>query len=639
MGKVSRPQTVTYRLPEDYGIEIARPEDVLLQLGDVGRVDIGRLCFLNRESPNAIVMKKLEPVRAVDAASYEPSRRALVRRLIDLCHELMTQAALRPATVRTRVKIFTNLFMTWADSSGHSDATDNPEAARRAIRGYVAYVREEAMQGRLLLGSAVAFQNAAADTLAFLVGSTRTELLRGLQLLSCERGSGGKPTEVPDEKAQSRVLALCWSVFEGLSTLVVEGRPYPYQLAVPEYLAYPGNALWVFPAHRWCAPPEVCASREESGVRPFWAYRFAEGRLAIPDEIREHYSVSDSANLAIRRASQLLQKANDDLRHYTRLTRGGMAAQAFFLLFLAHTGMNLQSAFDLEWGEDFEVGLERQGFRTVKWRANGKRVSFEIQARLLPAFRRYLALREYLLGGRSFGLLFFSLGYVGGGSPHKLVATDVPRSFQNLCQVDPTLPYITARQWRAALSDWLVRYHDVSVAARLLQNSEQTVLKRYTAGSNSAHLTEMGAFLDRVSEVVLARSKEVPDAVQRATGLCTRYGEPHAVGGDIPPVTPDCRRPEGCLFCDKYRVHADETDVRKLMSCLTCMRAISKHASSQEQHDRLFGHIFARIEELLGAIREREEALVDRVAIEVDEGELDPYWASKLEMLQELELV
>lgn len=47
---------------------------------------------------------------------------------------------------------------------------------------------------------------------------------------------------------------------------------------------------------------------------------------------------------------------------------------------------------------------------------------------------------------------------------------------------------------------------------------------------------------------------------------------------EIPPplimtseVSVNCYTPEGCLFCDKYRIHVDATDIRKSLSCRYCI--------------------------------------------------------------------
>jgi hypothetical protein len=87
-------------------------------------------------------------------------------------------------------------------------------------------------------------------------------------------------------------------------------------------------------------------------------------------------------------------------------------------------------------------------------------------------------------------------------------------------------------------------------------------------------------------------------------------------------------------------VHADERDTRKLLSCRYCIQQTSHLAASEEQFQRLFNPILGRIQAILDEVDRREAGMVERVRREVEEeGELDPYWAGKLEMLMALELV
>jgi hypothetical protein len=149
----------------------------------------------------------------------------------------------------------------------------------------------------------------------------------------------------------------------------------------------------------------------------------------------------------------------------------------------------------------------------------------------------------------------------------------------------------------------------------------------------------MSDFFARIANLVVNKRKPIVRGTDLAVGACASFGAPHPVEGNVPAI-PDCRRPEGCLFCDKFRVHADERDTRKLLSCRYCIQQTSHLAASEEQFQRLFNPILGRIQAILDEVDRREAGMVERVRREVEEeGELDPYWAGKLEMLMALELV
>jgi hypothetical protein len=211
--------------------------------------------------------------------------------------------------------------------------------------------------------------------------------------------------------------------------------------------------------------------------------------------------------------------------------------------------------------------------------------------------------------------------------------------FKILQRIDPQLPKIMPRQWRAAKSDWLIRNTDPSTAALVLQNAEKTVLKSYTAGSETVHLEEMTLFLDKVSAVVVENGKVIEGSINCAVGVCSSYGAPHQISGEIA-VQPDCKEQEGCLFCDKFKVHADEQDTRKLLSCRYCLQQSAHLAGSEERIQSMLGPILDRIQVILDEVSRRDETLVLRVTREVEvDGELAPYWSRKLEMLMDLGLV
>jgi hypothetical protein len=441
-------------------------------------------------------------------------------------------------------------------------------------------------------------------------------------------------TQPPSEEDQARVLALCNSLFGGLSALCLQNQPYPYPLPVPQFLGAANDTLWVFPAKTWCMPPHVLASRESLG-RGFWANDYENGRIATVDEVAARYH-EQQGNRAVEDAHSAMSAANKDPQHIYRRRAAFLAHNAFTVLFLAHTGMNWSALRELPWNETYETGMERQGFRTIKYRAGGKMVSFEIQSVFFPTFKKYLELRTYLLDGVCYDYLFMA-GESLARRVSRLSGTALDSILLSLRAIDPNIPQIRSRAWRAGKSDWLLRNVDPSTAASILQNTVPTVLRAYAEGSPTTQEDELGQFFADLRGVVIAKGERVENAVERAVGVCTSFGSPHQNGAA--PIASDCRRAEGCLFCDKFKIHADERDTRKLLSCRYCIEQTAHLAESEEQFHRLFGPIFERIKLLLEEIERREPRIVARIEHEVQAGELDPFWARKLEMLVDLDLV
>jgi hypothetical protein len=249
-----------------------------------------------------------------------------------------------------------------------------------------------------------------------------------------------------------------------------------------------------------------------------------------------------------------------------------------------------------------------------------------------------LKLRKYLLGDIDCEYLFFSFGGSPLGQPGKMGNSVLREHHKTLRIIDPQVPSVLSREWRAAKSDWLIRNTDIATTAQILNTSVKTVIQHYSAGSETQHCEEVSNYFVHVTETVIARGEVIDNGIDRAVGVCSSYGAPHQIDRNAP-VASDCMSPEGCLFCDKFKIHADDRDTRKLISCRYCIQQTTHLASSEEQFQRMFTPIFERIEQLLVEIAHRDEAMVKRIEKEVAEGELDSFWASKLEMLINLELI
>lgn len=635
----SRPLDVL-QLPLSPQAEVLHPDRALLDFGDSYSLDLGAFCYGRRSAPVGPRKNCDRPKseRLVDLSSFRPDRVPALRRMLSYFSYQLASGGKRPATVFTTARHYA-AFLEWADARADGDVLLDTEVLRASFAGYVEHLRHTVATGGIAQNTAAIAMRGVLAVATDLSGAD--DLHHGLNLLRIDK-QARVATEPPSEDAQARVLALCQALFDGLADLCLEFKPYPCALEVPAFVGAPLNRLWVFPAMKWCMAPHELAVRETL-TYGYWAYDYVNGRVAAVDEIAHRYVHRPDkgrrdapAETTIRDATRKIAAANVDRQDGHRRNAALLAQNVFIVLFLAHTGMNWATVQALPWTEEHELGAERQGFRVVKYRAGGRMVSFEIQAVFLPAFRKFLRLREYLLNGAAFDYLFAASGN-GARRFESLKAKALTNVFDSLRRIDPAVPDIKSRQWRAGKSDWLLRKTDPATTAAVLQNSEATVLASYAAGSPATHGEELTAFFDKLQSAVLDRGAVVQGATSTAVGVCTQQGQPNQV---LPgSVEADCKAPEGCLFCDKFKVHADEKDTRKLISCRYCIQQTAHMVVSEEHFQLLFGPLLRRITELLAAIEAREPGLVSRIESEVDEGELDPYWASKYELLVALELV
>jgi hypothetical protein len=595
-------------------------------------VDVGALCYLRRSESRRTRAHKPRPV---DPTSFDKSRVGRVRELVSALSQLGTDRDHRTNSSRAILRSFIT-FVGWCDNAGHAGMFGSEQDARDALRLYVEHLRHRVNTNTLNVNSAAGSTVDVAVVLGRLLQVD--DITRGIRLLQRSQNATNT-TAPPDDDAQRRVLSLCDALFTGITTHVIANTPFPFQLAMPRYLGWQHDFIWVFPANPEFMAPHRLAKREEL-KQGNWAFNYAEGRFATIDEIVMHYSSVHCAEFSLSDAINNLAKANTNPRHTSRLQLATLAHRAFVLLFLSRTGMNWAQMRNLKWGDDYVVGTERQGFREIKYRARGKWVSFSIESRFLTAFRRFLELRTYLLGGKHFAHLFLSQGRKASGRPTQIGEALLKSLFRTLHRIDPQLPRVLARQWRAGKFDFMLRHTDAETAALVMQNSPSTARKHYMTGSQTTQIAEFGDFYAKLQQAV--RDDDVDGSAAGALNHCQGFGDPQSLE-ESPPVVPDCQKPEGCLFCAHYIVHADEMDVRKLSSCRTCLYRTAHLAESEEHFQELFGEVLRRIDAVLAEIVAKSDEhakLVERVRVEVeDEGRLDHYWQQKIIMLEGLGVV
>jgi len=622
-----RRATHLYDLPLAERVEILHPELAVLSFGGRRTIDVGVLCYKQRVMPDTTTRNG---GRRVVLKSLDVSRFGSVQRLISHISASVRYGRLRLESLHSS---FTRLiaYVNWADMQGFADVLVNDENARTAFRAYVSHIRDRVARNDISLNAGAKQQGEVARAIGRLYDIEDFE--RAFNLLRKDSNTS-EVTSPPSETSQGRVLAICTSLFSGLSAFALEKRDYPYCLEMPSYLGFPNDSLWVFPGTSWFKTPSMLAASKTNA-----GYDFANGRLSTAEELKIEYPAQKTSHRwqdVLRDARIRVDSANADFNHRSRWRLGTQAFHAYFILFIAATGMNLAQVTELPWVDDeYEVEITRQGFRTIKWRAGGKNTSFELPIAALPAFKKFLELRKFVLQGRKCEYLFFRS--LTPEEPARRYLSGLDTTYKLLNRLDPSLDMISAREWRAAKSDWLVRNTDPATAALVLQNTEKTVLRSYAEGSETRHFEEMGTFLGQVASAVVARDDVIAGGTPRSVGVCSSFGAPVQTTSSTP-VTPDCRGSEGCLFCDKLKVHADERDTRKLLSCRYCIRLATPPGGSFESFEKLVQPVLDRIDQILGGIAERDPEMVQRVTQEVDEeGELDPYWASKASMLMSLE--
>ncbi|OWJ56048.1 hypothetical protein [Paraburkholderia caledonica] len=626
--------TDIHSLPFAESMTLLHPERVILSFGKgCGTLDFGALCYLHRSDDTRGANKG----RRVDPASQRGARVDHVRKVIESVVREARAGGTRLSSLRCTYGAYLR-FMDWCDLNGRHDATCDESSLRQAMKAYVAYLRERIMNGTLGRNPAAAYQSQAIAVLQRVTGFD--DLGIGINLISKDKRLV-EPTLPPDETVVGKVLAWCECLVEGFTDLVVNHKPYPFSLRVCDYLGECDNRLWVFPTIPWAV------TRRRVAVSQGRHIDFANGRIRTPEEVsrltKRHPAKLRFDNL---RMHQLLAAATADPLHHSRIERGMLAMKGYLMLLLASSGQPLSVVATLPWSPELDdevvrKNVTRQQFRNIKYRGGGMEVTFEIGVNHTRLLRQYLDLRAFLLRGRTCDDLFFSLGPNEQGEyPQPIGGSFAVQSiYRTLRTLDPALPTVNPREFRASKQDFLIRTSDPATAAVAMQHSEETAAQYYSNGSPTTGKVEVSAFWKALESKVnvLSKGDHLPGSEDRVSGTCGAPQKPKPIT-DNAPVTPDCKLPEGCYFCEHFHAHADEKDTHKLLSARLCIRRRASRVGTHEEYESNYAPVLKRIDFILERIRQLRPEMVADIEHTVEEdGSLTPYWSAKMRAYLEIE--
>jgi hypothetical protein len=225
---------------------------------------------------------------------------------------------------------------------------------------------------------------------------------------------------------------------------------------------------------------------------------------------------------------------------------------------------------------------------------------------------------------------------------------------RKLYGIYPECRWVTPKELRKYKGVWVVRDNngDLAVAASLLQNTEDVVRRSYSEGDDATASKEFTELFEEIKKQSYSEVKadstshsDIPiidlseAATSTAVGSCTDYNHPERSSEFTDKsISPDCKRPDGCLFCEHFAIHSDEIDVRKLLSCREVIMSLKPVMDGEERYLREYGPIVSRIDEIVNGINElgneSVKDMISRITVEVGEdGILDPFWERRMDML------
>ncbi|MDX4049127.1 hypothetical protein Q6A75_09340 [Aliarcobacter skirrowii] len=415
-------------------------------------------------------------------------------------------------------------------------------------------------------------------------------------------------------------------LFSQLADFILEEKQYPFLLNLPR------ESLWVIPSRTWV--------RNENTEHYLKSYNYKTGQIKSVKEIQKAYGFKDEKTAYDYRNSFMYKLHNNNVntKSNTRMFLGRVAMKAYFMHFLAITGMNDSTAGTLKWNDQYEINKEQYNFRNIKYRAQNKLVEFKIQKEFVTDFKKFIQLREYLLDGHKIDYLFFSHDRKKAqlsprqmkGSYSSLINTEMIKN------IDPQLPRITSKQLRINKIYQVIKQNGIVAASNLAQNLPSTILSKYVSETTEDAMEQFTEFFNQLNKDIIFKENE---GIDISVGQCKQLNNPNTKL-DINPFDSNCSQGEGCLFCDKYGIHADEIDFRKLYSLEYLINECKYIASDNNIFESVYGNILSRITNIIEFTEEQVPTLKSKIQFvkrDVYENEnLTPYFEHKLNTLLEL---
>jgi hypothetical protein len=540
----------------------------------------------------------------------------------------------KPRTIATLV-LAMNQFIVFC---GDTPVLTDLENIRNNFQIYVGYLKEqiriyvpqnkntgERGQG-ISITTAQARQRSTKILLCEYADIDERVLTEGMRLIKYSSASKMKVQPVTNNEL-AQEFNFYTLLFRNLTRIILDHD------ALPQKIKYIEHVQWVMPHKTWTIPGKSCPSERKTN----FGINYNDGNYYAKEYLQNKLGITsyDASKIILKNIKN--SHKNNQVYSSVRKNLAIAACKAYFMHFLIITGMNDSTAASLLYDSDYEITKNSQNFKTIKWRAASKEVSFSIQAEFIDDFKNYIKLRNYILKKEKscqFNELFIGklqygvTGQIKNGAANIQIRTKLSR-------IAP-FPLNPSRELRVTKGLWVRKSYGVTVSAYVLQHSTSTAMTNYSGNDKNTTSHEMTNYFDWLNNKII---NDKQDAIPTSTGNCA--GNLKSVFVEqTPSLFKICGKGEGCLFCEHYRLHADETDLRKLYSLYFLIEQCRDIASNKVHFENVYAPVIRRIDSLLFELIKQKPALqhlIESIKKSVfEDEELTPFWSTKLETLIDL---
>lgn len=601
-------------------------------------LDIGTFFFAKRACSFDVSDNEL-------VASFDEKRRYFLQCLTDYLLQMSGSDLSKGLFYYT-----SKLFLDWVDSQKKNFDLSNQDSVIDAYRRYSKYLVDRTLladtdEENLAAHTAKLYQRNAAKLIAYVFDCHEIDIVSQAMQVQSQRYD--VPVLPIAKEDHQKTYATLLNVFLEIHRIVVQENDFPahfQSVDEEDFYFYSGFHHQTEKQHIQFDMQNYLAKYP---VIPALSKMLADFELGEDSEHRKR--VRENRNQAIRK----LEERNKDKRHLerTRLASYGLAIG--MLLFIAQTGANLDTAQQLQL-DTMEILPSTQGrrFSGTKSRAGDKIVRPEFGVKFEPVFRKILELREWYIQDETCIFVFPQRNEIQRLVPIGNGKLQLLKSF--LQRIFPKMAWITPQEWRKHVSSQYVELSDGDLLLEVekMGHSLDTAKKNYSRTSFKDASQQISQFFYELREVAVSKTRtlerisvqmldETIDAQPSPVGACASiHAQPEkAIGFTERAPTPNCQQFEHCLFCQHYAIHADDEDVRKLLSLKALLAYVKQKATDLIRWEQQFGVVLHRIDEVLNELSDTYENLRDRIFSiqeEVESGDMDAYWLKHFELLIDL---
>lgn len=569
-----------------------------------------------------ILYKEKELIKApyglkVNKDSYITFREKIVKYVIDTVITKY-QLGLKDSTINGLILNITH-FVNWLNIND-LELDKDISSAIHILREYTVFLKGQIRNNSQSTTTSANKQSDVCNMLYEIYNDKKNILGNSVSFITRKKTIEIK-TEKSLEEEQQYHYQFYYNMFHQMADFILENKSFPYQIQLVE-------------KKYWCIPSRKLFYRKSDINYPY-PFDKDTGNLKTVDTIVQNYNIQKrSADNQLKSFKKTLDLEN---RHQSRrkFFMASYGLKAFYILFLANTGMNDSTASTLKWNNEYKIEKKRHKFKNIKYRAGNKLVEFEIGSSFVEDFQKFLKLRDYLLCQKEFEYLFF-LGYEDtvSLSPRQRqgsFSSVISRKFKKY--VDEDLPIIVSRQLRVNKTYQTIKKHGIIVASQTAQTSINTLIGHYQGTTNEIVENELESYFNTLNEKLENKEENHTETV---VGWCNNFDNPKQMI-KLPDVLMGCQSKEGCLFCENYRIHMDKQDINKLYSLKFIINECKYIAKSEEHFNSIYGVVLDRINNIFELIISKKimtREQMDKLNDDVFESEnLHPYWEHKLNTL------